>query len=49
MNGGMPEGEFSGVEAAKRCRDVMSNPMIQFDMDAELPDLSATNNPGIAG
>ena len=48
-NGGMPEGDFSGVEAAKRCREVMSRPVIQYDMDAELPDPSETNNPGIAG
>jgi hypothetical protein len=45
----MPEGDFSGVEAAKRCREVMSRPVIQFDMDAELPDPSETNNLGIAG
>jgi len=49
VNGGMPEGDFSGVEAAKRCREVMSKPVIQYDMDAELPDPSETNNPGIAG
>jgi len=49
VNGGMPEGDFSGVEAAKRCREVMSKPLIQYDMDAELPDPSETNNPGIAG
>jgi dehydrogenase/reductase SDR family protein 1 len=49
VNGGMPEGDFSGVEAAKRCREVMSRPVIQFDMDAELPDPSETNNLGIAG
>ena len=42
-------GDFSGVEAAKRCREVMSKPVIQYDMDAELPDPSETNNPGIAG
>jgi hypothetical protein len=28
MNGGMPEGDFSGVEAAKRCREVMSKPVL---------------------
>ena len=49
MNGGMPEGDFSGVEAAKLFREVMSKPLIQYYMDAELPDPSATNNPGIAG
>ena len=48
-NGGMPEGDFSGVEAAKRCREVMTRPVIQFDMDAELPDPSETNNTGISG
>ena len=49
VNGEMPEGDFSGVEAAKRCREAMSKPVIQYDMDAELPDPSETNNPGIAG
>jgi len=49
VNGGIPEGDFSGVEAAKRYREVMSKPVIQYDMDAELPDPSETNNPGIAG
>ena len=48
-NGGMPEGDFSGVEAAKRCREIMTRPVIQYDMDAELPDPSETNNSGIAG
>ena len=49
INGGMPEGDFSGVEAAKIQREIMSKPLIQYDMDAELPDPSDTNNPGIAG
>jgi len=49
VNGEMPEGDFSGVEAAKRCREVMSRPVIQYDMDAELPDPSETNNSGVAG
>ena len=49
VNGGMPEGNFSGVEAAKLQREMMSKPLIQYDMDAELPDPSETNNPGIAG
>jgi len=49
VNGDMPEGDFSGVEAAKRCRAVMSKPVLQYDMDAELPDPSETNNQGIAG
>ena len=45
----MPEGDYAGVEAAKRMREVMSKPVIQYDMDAELPDPSETNNAGIAG
>jgi dehydrogenase/reductase SDR family protein 1 len=49
VNGDMPEGDFAGVEAAKRMREVMSNPVIQYDTDAELPDPSETNNTGIAG
>jgi len=49
VNGGMPKGDFSGVEAAKIQREIMSKPLIQYDMDAELPDPSETNNPGIAG
>ena len=34
---------------AKRCREVMSKLVILYDMDAELPDPSETNNPGIDG
>ena len=49
VNGRMPEGDYAGVEAAKRMREVMSKPVIQYDMDAELPDPSETNNAGIAG
>ena len=49
VNGQMPEGDFSGVEAAKLQREMMSKPLIQYDMDAKLPDPSETNNPGIAG
>jgi dehydrogenase/reductase SDR family protein 1 len=45
----MPEGDYSGVEAAKFQREMMSKPLIQYDMDAELPDSSETNNPGIGG
>ena len=45
----MPEGDFSGVEAAKIQREIMSKPLIQYDMDSELPDPSETNNHGIAG
>ena len=49
VNGTMPEGDFSGVNAAKIQREIMSKPLIQYDMDAELPDPSATNNTGISG
>jgi dehydrogenase/reductase SDR family protein 1 len=49
VNGGMPEGDFSGVEASKLQREMMSKPLIQYDMEAELPDPSETNNSGIAG
>ena len=48
-NGEVPSGDFSGVEAARRCRDIMSQPVIQYDLDAELPDPSETNNPDVAG
>ena len=48
-NGEVPSGDFSGVEAAKRCRDIMSQPVIQYNLDAELPDPSETNNPDFAG
>ena len=41
--------DFSGVEAAKRCRGVMSQPVIQYNLDAELPDFSESNNPNFAG
>ena len=49
LNGVMPEGDFSGVNAAKIQREIMSKPLIQYDMDAELPDPSETNNNGVAG
>ena len=49
VNGGMPEGDYASVEAAKRMREVMSKPVIQYDMDAELPDSAETNNADIAG
>ena len=48
VSGDMPKGPFAGVDAAKQCREAMSKPLIQYDMDAELPDASATNNPDIA-
>ncbi len=48
-NGELPSGDFSGVEAAKRCRAIMSQPVVQYDLDAELPDPSETNNPDFAG
>ena len=48
VNGEMPEGNFSGVEASKLQREMMSKPLTQYNMDAELPDPSETNNPGIA-
>ena len=49
INGELPSGDFSGVEAANRCRDIMSKPVIQYNLDAELPDPSETNNPDFAG
>ena len=39
----------AGIDAAKQCRDEMSKPLIQYDMQAELPDASETNNPDLAG
>ena len=47
--GSMPNADFSGVEAAKRCREVMSQPVIQYNLDAELPNPSETNNPDFGG
>ena len=47
--GSMPNADFSGVKAAKRCREVMSQPVIQYNLDAELPIPSETNNPDFAG
>ena len=49
MNGTLPSGDFSGVEAAQRCRGVMSDSLIQNNLNAELPDPSETNNPDFAG
>ena len=49
VNDEMPTGPFAGVDAAKQCRDEMSKPLIQYDMQAELPNASETNNPDLAG
>lgn len=46
---GLPEGNFAGIEAAKRCREVMSKPVIQFDLEAKLTDPLETNNPDMVG
>ena len=48
-NGELPSGDFSGIEAAKRCRAIMSQPVIQYNLNAELPDPSETNNQDFAG
>ena len=37
------------VNSSKIQREVMSKPLIQYDMDAELPDPSESNNNGVAG
>ena len=47
--GEMPDGPFSGIEAGKRCREAMSQPLLQYNLDAELPDPMETNNADIAG
>jgi dehydrogenase/reductase SDR family protein 1 len=49
VGGGMPDGPFSGIEAAKRCRETMSQPLFQYNLDGELPDPMETNNTDIAG
>ena len=49
VTGEIPNGPFSGVEAAKQCREAMSKPLMQYDLDAELPDTLETNNPDAAG
>jgi dehydrogenase/reductase SDR family member 1 len=49
VGGGMPDGPFSGIEAGKRCREAMSQPIFQYNLDGELPDPSETNNTEIAG
>jgi hypothetical protein len=41
---------FLGMKkTAKQCREVMSKPVIKYDMHAELPDPSETDNPDLAG
>ena len=47
--GAMPDGPFSGIEAGKRCREAMSQPIFQYNLDGELPDPMETNNTEIAG
>ena len=49
VSGEIPNGPFSGVEAAKRCREAMSQPLFQYNLDAELPDPMETNNADAAG
>ena len=48
LNGELPKGPFSSIDAAKQCREAMSKPLIQYDREAELPDSSTTNNPDMA-
>ncbi|MBS1256156.1 MAG: Enoyl-[acyl-carrier-protein] reductase [NADPH] FabL [Deltaproteobacteria bacterium] len=47
--GEMPNSDFSGVEAAQRCREAMSQPVLQYNLNAVLPDPAETNNPGFTG
>ena len=49
MNGTLPSSDFSVVEVAQSCRGVMSDPVIQYNLNAELPDPSKTNNLDFAG
>ena len=49
VSGEIPNGPFSGVEAAKRCREAMGQPLFQYNLDAELPDPTETNNAAAAG
>jgi len=49
ISGEVPNGPFSGVEAAKRCREAMGQPLFQYNLDAELPDPTETNNAAAAG
>ena len=49
VNGEIPDGPFAGVEFAKQCREAMTKPLTQYDMDADLPDTSETNNPDVGG
>lgn len=48
VNGEIPNGPFSGVDSANQCREIMSKPLIQYDLDADLPDTLETNNPEAA-
>ena len=49
VSGEIPNGPFSGVEAAKRCREAMDQPLFQYNLDAELPEPTETNNAAAAG
>ncbi len=49
VDGEIPSGPFSGVEAAKQCRAAMNKPLVQYDLNADLPDTLETNNPDAAG
>ena len=48
VNGEIPNGPFSGVDSANQCREIMSKPLLQYDLDADLPDTLETNNPEAA-
>ena len=48
VGGAMPDGPFSRIEAGKRCREAMSQPLFQYNLDAERPDPMETNNTDIA-
>ncbi len=49
VSGEIPNGPFSGVEAAKRCREAMSQPLFQYNLEAELPNPMETNSTEAAG
>ncbi len=48
-DGELPKGPFSGIESARQCREVMNNPLTQYNLDADLPNTKETNNPDAAG
>ena len=48
-SGELPVGPFSSMESAENSRKLLSEIPTQYNLDAELPNSSDTNNEEVAG